>query len=441
MTQPVKLPQLIQYSFIALPLAFAGIPLYIHAPDFYTRDLGMNIGIIGSILLVVRLFDAIQDPIIGYLSDRYAYVRYFIISIGMLMLTIGMAAIFYGPQMGVAIEFWFAISMILAATGFSVVSINLNMIGGFWSDDPNERTRISAYREGFTLLGLLFASILPTLLQSERENETVFEIVFWVFAGLTFFSFLFFSKFMLGIFEEKQKSEKEHAQKGFSFFKILIGPDRKFFFICFISHIAAAMPATTVLFFIKDYLGAGDIHGLFLIIYFFAGASMIGLWTKISSKIGKLKAWLVSIILSCVTFIWAFGLQPGDIYAYAIICFLSGTALGADLALPPSILADRITRQKTEAEATQYYALLAFIPKLALAIAAGSALMILEQFSFAPGQENSKLAMQALITIYALVPCIIKLFSALFLWSLIKQEGEKNEQIQRNSACGNTSLS
>ena len=81
---------LFQYSVLALPLAFAGLPLYIHAPDFYTRDLGMSLGIIGIILLVIRLFDAIQDPIIGYISDKHAGRRFSIITSGATMLVSGM---------------------------------------------------------------------------------------------------------------------------------------------------------------------------------------------------------------------------------------------------------------------------------------------------------------------------------------------------------------
>ena len=172
---------LFQYSLLALPLAFAGLPLYVHAPDFYTRDLGLSIGVIGAILLAVRLFDAFQDPVIGYVSDKHASSRFSIIASGTIILTIGMAAIFYGPQFSVAAAVWFALSMILATTGFSIVTINLNMIGGFWRDEPKQRTRISAWRESFALIGLLIASILPAALQSVQAAEDAFRTLVWVF--------------------------------------------------------------------------------------------------------------------------------------------------------------------------------------------------------------------------------------------------------------------
>ncbi len=433
-----------QYSILALPLAFAGLPLYIHAPDFYTRDLGLNIGLIGMILLAVRLFDAIQDPFIGYLSDKHAGKRYAIVSIGAVMLVIGMAAVFYGPQLSIPTAVWFTLSMILATTGFSIVTINLNMIGGFWHDDPKQRTRISAFREAFALVGLLIASVLPAVFQSFTSAEDAFRILFWVFVVILVAGFITFTHFMKRISPE-HKITKAGTSKGLSFLPILIGPDRHFFGVCFLAQLGSAIPGVMVLFFIRDYLGAGNLFGLFLFLYFIAGAALMRVWVKLADKTGKEKAWLASMLLAVVTFIWAFFLQPGDVIAYAVICVLSGMALGADLALPPSILADRVTRQKTESEATQYYALLAFIPKTSIAIASGVSFLVLGQLGFVAGTQNTPTVMQSLITLYALIPCLIKLIAAYYLWRMHKHEGDiyalDKQNFDRNSCHGTRSIS
>jgi len=431
---------LFQYSILALPLAFAGLPLYIHAPDFYTRDLGINIGLIGIILLLIRLFDAIQDPVIGYISDKHASKRFGMIAGGAAMLVSGMAAVFYGPQFGVSAAIWFTLSMILATTGFSIVTINLNMIGGFWHDEPQKRTRISAWRESFTLVGLLIASVLPAALQSFKPAEEAFRILFWVFGAIMVAGFVMFTRFMSRI-SPGHKITKSGTKKGLSFLPILVGPDRNFFIVCFLTHLAAAMPGVMVLFFIRDYLGTENLSGLFLFLYFIAGATLMAIWVKLADKIGKERAWLASMLLAVVTFIWAFFLQPGDVTAYGMICVLSGMALGADLALPPSILADRVTRQKTEAEATQYYALIAFIPKTAIAIASGISFLILDHLGFVAGTENSPEVMQGLATLYALVPCLIKLIAAYTLWHMYKREEDTYEKTERIDPHGTVNIS
>ena len=431
---------LFQYSLLALPLAFAGLPLYIHAPDFYTRDLGMSLGLIGIILLCIRLFDAVQDPVIGYISDKHAERRLGIMSSGAVILAAGMAAVFYGPQWGAPTPVWLALSMILATTGFSIVTINLNMIGGFWHDEPARRTWISAWRESFALVGLLIASVLPAALIGIKPADEAFRILFWVFATIMIAGFLLFTRFMRGV-APFHKITQSSSQKQFSFLPILCGPDKHFFGVCFLTHLAAAMPGVMVLFFIRDYLTAESFAGLFLFLYFVSGAVLMGVWVKLANKIGKERAWMTSMLLAVVTFIGAYFLQPGDIIAYSIICVLSGMALGADLALPPSILADRVSAQKTEAEATQYYALIAFIPKVAIAIASGVSFLILDRLGFVAGAPNPPEALQGLIMLYALTPCFIKLIAAGYLWRLHQHEGDYYAQPERTHFHGTTHIS
>lgn len=438
-TAPSK-TSLFQYSFLALPLAFAGLPLYIHVPDFYTRDLGLSIGLIGIILLIIRLFDAFQDPIIGYISDKYAQQRFAITAVGIIALTLGITAAFYGPQFKIPTAAWFTASMIIATTGFSIVAINLTMIGGLWRDEENYRTNISAWREAFGLVGLLIASILPTALQSSNVTEEPLRVFVWIFIFLTTIAFILFTRFMRKLPSEHVVT-KQNTQSGFFFLTILVGPNRKFFSICFLTHLAASIPAVMILFFIRDYLQAENLVGLFLLLYFISGALLMALWVKLSNKLGKEKAWLISILLSIATFIWAYFLEPGDILAYGIICVLSGMALGADLALPPSILADRVTKLKDENKATQYYAVLAFIPKMAIAIASGFSFLILDYLGFEAGISNSENALHGLIVLYALAPCFIKLIAALLLWQLNWNQGDKNENTERNSHHGTHSIS
>ncbi len=427
---------LFQYSFIALPLAFAGLPLYVHIPDLYTRDLGMNIGLIGAILLVIRLFDAVQDPVIGYVSDRFYKQRYMIITAGFAALFVGVGAVFYGPHFAVPTAVWFAMSMICATLGFSVLAINMNMIGGFWSDNKEQRTRISAWREAFGLVGLLVASVLPALFLQNMSAESSFQNMFWVFAVLAVCGFALFSLFVQHLVADgnavmKPVKDSADIARKFAFWKILIGPDRHFFGICFLTHIAAAMPAALVMFFIRDYLKEEEFAGAFLFLYFLSGAVLMGLWVKIAEKTGKERAWLASMILAVLTFAWSFFLNEGDAFAYGVICVLSGLALGADLALPPSILADRVSRQKNEKEATQYFALMSLMPKVTVALASGAGLLVLNMLGFVAGEDNTQAALTGVITLYALVPCVVKLCAAIYLGWLNKHEGVSNEYNER----------
>jgi Na+/melibiose symporter-like transporter len=60
----------VAYAAPAFALAVVGIPIYVYLPKFYTDTVGVPIAVVGGILLAVRVFDAVTDPMIGTLSDR-----------------------------------------------------------------------------------------------------------------------------------------------------------------------------------------------------------------------------------------------------------------------------------------------------------------------------------------------------------------------------------
>ena len=58
------------YAAPALALAVVGVPVYVHLPKFYADVVGVDLALLGSILIAVRLSDALSDPLVGLLSDR-----------------------------------------------------------------------------------------------------------------------------------------------------------------------------------------------------------------------------------------------------------------------------------------------------------------------------------------------------------------------------------
>ena len=67
----MQLPRLIAYALPAIPLAALSLPLYIIVPTFYAETLGLSLAAVGAALLVVRIVDAVTDPLIGWLADRW----------------------------------------------------------------------------------------------------------------------------------------------------------------------------------------------------------------------------------------------------------------------------------------------------------------------------------------------------------------------------------
>jgi Na+/melibiose symporter-like transporter len=405
---PLKRSELASYGALALPLAMAALPLYVHLPKLYGGDLGLPLALVGAILLATRLADAVSDPVLGWLADRWGRRERFTV-LALPLLAAGMLALLNPPSSGLA--WWLAAGLIVTYLGFSMASIAYQAWGAQLARDAHQRTRVTGAREIFTLVGVITAAALPGMLGGENAS------------GLARFSLVFVAILAVGggvtLAFAPRPPRKRPETAGF--FASAAAPlanrhYRRLLAVFVLSGIAAAVPSTLVLFFIADVLQAPQLTGLFLVTYFLAGALGIPVWVALARRLGKEHAWIVAMLLAVVAFVWAWRLGPGDAAAFAVICALSGLALGADLALPASILADVIDgdrRGPAAAAEGSYFGIWNLVTKLNLALAAGLALPALAALGYAPGDPG---AARSLALVYCLLPCAFKLAAAALLW-------------------------
>jgi Na+/melibiose symporter-like transporter len=397
---------LFQYALLALPIAFAGLPIYIHAPDFYATEFGIPLASIGIVLLLLRIIDAVQDPLIGSVSDKFHRQRYWVVLLGVVMLGGGFWMVFH--PMATHPLLWLALSVVICTTGFSIASINLQAVGGLWQVDPSERTRVASFREAIGLVGLLAASVAPAVLVQHYDSSKAFHLLALGYIPLLALGAYAFFRWLRHAPLTPPESAFPIALRELWRQHWL----RRFMLVYILSTFASSIPGVLVLFFIRDHLQAEDQTGLFLLLYFLSGALVMPLWHNVAIKRGKNYAWCASMLLACVTFVWAFLLQPGDIWAFAVVCLFSGIALGADLALPPAMIADYIASMHHARAASRYYAFLAFFSKAALALATGIMLPALGWAGYQPGEVDTT---GMLPIAYALIPCVIKAGAAVLL--------------------------
>ena len=405
------------YSLLAMPLAMAALPIYVHVPKYYATVLGAPLAWIGLILLAARLLDAIQDPLLGYLSDRAAggrWGRFVLILFGIPLLAAGFVALFQPPVSGaVAVSWWLAGSLVVVYVGFSAASVSYLAIGAELSSDYHERTRITAARAALGILGISLAATLPEVLS--RHSDEI--------PGLVKFSLIFVPVLLLCsllTWRLTPRNVAPRAEVHRSWTK-MFAPLRHLEFrwllaVIIPSGVAGAIPATLILFFVEDVIGTPRLSGVFLVAYFLAGALSMPGWVALSRRTGKKKAWLFGMLMAVAAFVWAFALGANDIVPFAIVCVMSGVAYGAELALPPSILADLVDASGSKHNSNgAYFGLWQMIEKFNLAAAAGIALPFLALLGYEPGSNAGETL--ALSSTYALLPCAFKLIGAAILWA------------------------
>ena len=424
--------QLTAYAAFAVPLAMAALPVYVHVPKLYGDTLGVPLAVVGMVLLLARLFDALQDPLLGYFSDRCAGLpagRRLPIIIGVPFLAVGFVALFHPPQADAAgLAIWLGASLLIVYVGFSMASISYLALGAELSKDYHQRTRVTATRGAFGLFGVLVAAAAPLVLagNSEADGLALFALMFLPMLGIAAFITLRHAPRPLA-----KVSEPGPALSAM--LNPLRNPRFRWLLAVFVvSGIAGAVPGTLILFFVQDVLRRADLAGFFLALYFLSGAAGMPLWIAASRRLGKKRAWVCAMFVAIGAFIWAYFLGPGDVIGFAAVCALSGIAYGAELAIPASMLADVVdgeAGQERQRPDGVYFGLWQMTEKMNLAAAAGIALPLLGFLGYQPGTDQPKGGL--LSVSYALLPCAIKLAAAMLLWAAPLDEQQLKRRIPK----------
>jgi Na+/melibiose symporter-like transporter len=395
------------YGALGLPLAFVALPLYVVLPNHYATVFGVPLATLGALLLATRLLDAFADPWIGRWADGwFAYSERRVLAvaaIAALVLALGFHALFF-PRVSdpAALLAWCGAFLAVTYLSYSVLSVVHQAWGARLGGDATQRARIVAWREGLALAGVLVASVLPSL-AGLTVTSTVFALA--LAAGVA----------LLTTAPRGVSASVAHAAPAMRL--PLTNPGfRRLLLVFMVNGVASALPATLVLFFIRDRLQLPAYEPLFLFSYFAAGALSMPLWVRAVERFGLSRSWLAGMLLAIVAFVWAAALGTGDLIAFTLVCVASGLALGADLALPGALLAGVIQRAGHSGHAEgAYFGWWNFATKLNLALAAGLALPLLGAFGYAPGVRDAG-ALQSLALAYGLLPCALKLLAASLLY-------------------------
>ena len=398
------------YGLLGLPLAFVALPLYVILPHHYATQFGVPLATLGALLLGARLLDAFIDPLLGRWSDRlFARSTGAVLAFGAaaaVLLATGFAALLLPPARAQHLLLaWAAAWLVLTYAAYSALSIAHQSWGAMLGGDEAQRARIVGWREGLGLLGVVMASITPTVL------------------GLHWTVALFAATLAIGWWcwsraDRPQAATTRHGSDLWLPFRRVAF--RRLLGVFVLNGIASAVPATLVLFFVQDRLQAPrSLEPAFLGSYFLCAALSIPLWMRAVRHIGLARSWLAGMVLAITVFVFASRLGAGESTAFLVVCALSGVALGTDLALPSALLAGVIANAGDRGQAEgAYFGWWNFATKLNLALAAGLGLPLLGLFGYAPGARDAQ-ALNALVVAYCLVPCALKLVAAAALYGWV----------------------
>jgi len=383
------------YGLSEMPITVANVPLAAYIPNYYGADLGISLAVIGAVWMIARVFDAITDPLIGYLGDRtdtrWGRRRVWMVAaIPFLMMAV--YKIFF-PQLGVDggyLLFWLVVFWL----GWTMLFIPYYAWAAELSPEYNERTTIAAWRMFIGMIANVATKVLPVLallLFAYGGTREVVEMIGW---SLLVLIPITVTLTVLNVPEKKDySSTRIPIVKGL---KIMWsnGPFKRLVFAFFFNSLGTALSTAVVLFYIRGVTGEEEAGIIFLLCYYTANLCGIPFWAWFSKKIGKHIAWMIGLSFYIVMSPLYMFLGQGDFYWMLPITSTTGFAGASFYVMPNSMKADVIdldTLNSGEDRAALFFAVWSFVSKIALSIGPflGLSLLAFTGFDSTPGAINS----------------------------------------------------
>lgn len=385
------------YALFAAVLSAAGLPIYIYAPKFFADNYGVSLATLGALLFGLRLFDVVQDPVLGWISERLRSARTAAVSVAALILALSMLGLFaVAPPIDPVWWFGLTISGLFSAFSFLTICFYARGISKA-SGIEGGHTRLAAWRETGALLGVCIAAVAPTALIGIVDLP--FAAFAFGFAAVTFLA----TVLMLPEWDDAVTVEPTSV-------RAILGDHiaRRLLILAMVNATPVAVSSTLFLFFVESRLGAPGWEGGLLVLFFLAAALSAPIWGRLAELYGPKPVLISAMVLAVVSFGFVLLLGQGDVWLFAAICVVSGATIGADLTLLPAMFARRMA--DVAPNGGQGFGLWAMVSKFTLAFAAAVLLPILEYSGFRSGSvDNPTEALTTLTILYALVPCTLKL--------------------------------
>ena len=360
---------------------------------FYTDVVRLDPGLVGlAFAISYGVWNAINDPLVGVLSDRTRTRwgrRIPYIALGA-PLTFLLFVLVWSPPLGgnpltnpshMGIFLYFAVIIALFDLAYTAVSVTYTALFPEAFESLKERTEVSIYRQVAAMIGTaLGLAITPVIVGALSERFG--DLGGWTGAGLILglvgggaFGFS-----LLGSRERKEVSEEEALPLTAAFketftnrsFLAFVGAN---LMICYIwSWLSAMVP-----FFTKYAIGAEEEQmSLIFVGMFVTSMAFYPLWRKIALRLGSKRTLALSVTLF-VFFLLPVLFVANVPQAFVMMLFVgaanSGITLVRDIVLSDVIDEDELrTGRRREGS---YFGVNAFIERLVMVLIGGSTFLVL----------------------------------------------------------------
>lgn len=426
----LPLSTVVNYNLPTIGVGFMFFMVSLYLMKFSTDVLLISPAAMGLIFGLSRIWDAMTDPLAGYLSDRTTLKSgrrrpWILFSIPFISITFYMMWSPSTELSSTGLVIWMAVAVIGFYTSMTAFSVPHASLGAELSTNYHERTRIFGYRHMIWNTGSLLALVaMHQLIVGSDPRFDAFVISLMAAAVVTILIVWMFVK----IKERPEFQGRGESNPFIAFGDVIKNKYASLLLIVFfIENLGSAAIGILTPYIAEYIIGKPEKTVIYILLYLIPSVLSVPLWVPLSRRIGKKAMWIFSMLLTAFGFGGMFFLTEGSDTLISIMAFVAGLGAGSGAVVAPSIQSDIIDYDEYKSgkrkEGT-YFAAWNFVYKSAAGITLMLTGIVLSMSGFIPNGEQSETTKLALLILYAIFPLVCYIIGALIFSQFRLNEAE-----------------
>lgn len=440
--RPFGVKDEIGYVFGDMAGSFVNLFVDAYFLIFCTSVLGISAGWMGTLFLVARLWDAINDPIMGSFPDRWMigksgdkfkpWIKIFMIPLALS----GVLCFLNVPLEGIALHAYVAFAYVLYGMSYTGTSMPFGAMASVVSDDPIQRSKLSRARSiGGTIVGIVGLSIVPVVCFDKQSNIlperfTLIAVIFGVLSIISYFVLLNFT-------QERIRQNSEKAEK-FNYGKVLKATvhNRPLIGVMVATlgsmlFITGSNQVRSYIF--KEYYARTDVMSIISLATIPILVICFPLVPKLVAKFGKKATLMAAIVSSTIFSVIPVVMEIKNVYIYSALVVLGTIGQTVFTMLIWALVTDCLDYSEwkfNERSDGSMYSLYTFSRKIGSTIASTGVSFGLVAIGFVSGSNVVQTAeavngIYFLVNIIPVVTCILELVGVGLIFNLNKETTEQ----------------
>jgi GPH family glycoside/pentoside/hexuronide:cation symporter len=410
---------------------------------FLTDIAGLRPDLAGYAVGLPRIWDAINDPLFGLVSDRIRTRwgrRRVLLLFGSVPLGLSFTLMWLVPDLGQpGLAFYYALVFIIFDTAFTVVHVGYNALTPEMTSDYDERSSLNGFRMVFSIAGTLGAIILATVLGWYLEDSQTLFTVLGIGLGLIS---MIPPLIVFRITSERSADELPDPIPVRTALKQTLTnkPFRMVMGLYLLSWTTASILAAVLVYYANYYLGVPEQANYFVLVAQGSAILFIPLWVWISQKLDKRRAFMLGSLTWILVLMGIYALPSDQLILTYALAALSGSGIATAYVLPWSMIPDVVEHDQVRSGQRRegsFYAFASFFQKLATGAALWGMGMALSLTGYATPTTDAPLPVQPPEAVHAIrlfvgpIPTILLILAVAFAWRypITRERHQKNLQV------------